>query len=63
MKKLVVGAVLLLLSIASAFADATWTTGKYDPASWTASANNLLREATPTNEDLSFYNENGKTMA
>lgn len=63
MKKLVVGTVLLLLSIASAFADATWTTGKYDPARWTANANNLLREATPTNEDLSFYNENGKTMA
>ena len=54
MKKLVVGTVLLLLSAASAFADATWTTDKYDPDSWTANANNLLKEATPTNEGLSF---------
>ena len=57
------GAAVATLSVASAFAESSWTTGKYDPATWTANVNNLLKEATPTDEGLSFYNENGKTMA
>ncbi len=44
------------------FAEVGWTSGVCDHANWLPASDNVLGTATVTN-GLSYYNENGKTMA